>query len=139
MTAETPTSTRPPAADSRLRASDAEREEIAAQLHRALGEGRLTLTEIEERVTATYAAHYRDELAPLVADVPQGSSSSAGAAAPDWAELWRSAVWWARATLLGAAGAPPPTPAQCRTATLLTALAVLWTVLWAFVGARLVH
>jgi hypothetical protein len=35
-------------------------------------EGRLNLEEGEERLAATYAAKYRDELGPLTADLPHG-------------------------------------------------------------------
>ena len=56
----------------RLRASDAEREQVAQVLRAAMAEGRLTLTEGEERLTAVYAATYREELTPLVADLPGG-------------------------------------------------------------------
>ncbi|MFB9239185.1 DUF1707 domain-containing protein [Plantactinospora siamensis] len=56
----------------RLRASDAERERLADLLRTAMAEGRLTLAEGEERLTAAYAAVYRDELGALVADLPGG-------------------------------------------------------------------
>jgi hypothetical protein len=54
-----------------LRASDAEREAVAARLRAAAAEGRLTLTEADERQAAAYAAHTRDELVPLTADLPE--------------------------------------------------------------------
>ena len=56
----------------RLRTSDTERERVAEILRAAMGEGRLTLAEGEERLAAAYAAKYRDELAPLTADLPDG-------------------------------------------------------------------
>ena len=56
----------------RLRTSDTEREQVATILRAAMAEGRLTLEEGEERLTAVYAAKYRDELAPLTADLPHG-------------------------------------------------------------------
>ena len=56
----------------RLRTSDKEREEIAEILRAAMTEGRLDLTEGEERLAAAYAAKYRDELKPLTADLPDG-------------------------------------------------------------------
>ena len=56
----------------RTRTSDQEREQIAEILRAAMTEGRLTLQEGEERLTATYAAKYRDELAPLTVDLPDG-------------------------------------------------------------------
>ncbi|HEY2206302.1 MAG TPA: DUF1707 domain-containing protein [Pseudonocardia sp.] len=51
-------------------ASDAERERIAETLRQAAGEGRLTLAELDERLAAGYAARWRGELPPLVADLP---------------------------------------------------------------------
>jgi hypothetical protein len=57
----------------RVRASDAEREEYAQVLRAAMSEGRLTLEIGEERLAHTYAATYRDELVPLIADLPRGA------------------------------------------------------------------
>jgi hypothetical protein len=54
----------------RLRTSDTEREQVAEILRAAMGEGRLTLEEGEERLGRVYAAKFRDELAPLTADLP---------------------------------------------------------------------
>jgi hypothetical protein len=58
--------------EDRIRASDAEREEYAKILRAAMTEGRLTLQEGEERLASVYAAKYRDELAPLTTDLPEG-------------------------------------------------------------------
>jgi len=55
-----------------MRASDAEREQVAQVLRAAMTEGRLTLEEGEERLAKVYAATYRDELTPLVTDLPGG-------------------------------------------------------------------
>jgi hypothetical protein len=55
-----------------MRTSDAEREQVATILRAAMSEGRLTLEEGEERLAAVYAAKFRDELAPLTADLPGG-------------------------------------------------------------------
>ena len=57
----------------RVRASDAEREEYAQILRAAMSEGRLTLETGEERLAQVYAATYRDELDPLIADLPRGA------------------------------------------------------------------
>jgi hypothetical protein len=54
----------------RIRASDAEREEYAQRVRKAVGEGRLGIDEGDERMLSVYAATYRDELGPLVADLP---------------------------------------------------------------------
>ena len=56
----------------RLRTSDKEREQVAEILRAAMAEGRLTLDEGEERLTAAYAAKFRDELGPLTRDLPDG-------------------------------------------------------------------
>ena len=56
----------------RIRTSDQERERIAEILRAAMAEGRLTLSEGEERLAAAYAAKYRDDLRPLTADLPDG-------------------------------------------------------------------
>jgi len=54
----------------RTRAGDQDRERVAARLHQASGEGRLTLAETDERLAAVYAATYLDELTPLTRDLP---------------------------------------------------------------------
>lgn len=51
-------------------ASDAERERVTDRLRAAAAEGRLTLAEADERQASAYAARTRDDLAPLVADLP---------------------------------------------------------------------
>jgi Flp pilus assembly protein TadB len=56
--------------EQRIRASDAEREQVAHILQTAMTEGRLTLDEGEQRLAAVYAATYRDDLLPLTADLP---------------------------------------------------------------------
>jgi len=63
---EHPEPAKPPA----LRASDADRERVAAVLHSALGEGRITVAELEQRLDAVYAAKTVDELVPITADLP---------------------------------------------------------------------
>jgi hypothetical protein len=60
----------------RLRASDSEREQVAELLRTAMGEGRLTLEEGEQRLGAVYEARYRDELGPLTADLPDGGRTA---------------------------------------------------------------
>jgi hypothetical protein len=71
------------AGQARVRASDAEREEVAAVLRTAIGEGRLTLAEGEQRLAGVYATTYRDELGGFTADLPSppaGAGSATGAA-----------------------------------------------------------
>ena len=53
-----------------LRCSDAEREQVSSRLHEAAGEGRLTMTEVEDRLAQAYAARYRHELVVLTEDLP---------------------------------------------------------------------
>ncbi len=53
-----------------LRISDADRERAAKRLQTALGEGRITVSELEERLGAVYAARYEAELRPPLADLP---------------------------------------------------------------------
>lgn len=54
----------------RLRASDADRERVARVLHEAMGEGRLTVTEVDERLKQVYAAKTIGELQPITGDLP---------------------------------------------------------------------
>jgi hypothetical protein len=53
-----------------LRVSNAERQAVVRRLERALREGRLTITEFDERVQAAYAAHTRADLEDLTEDLP---------------------------------------------------------------------
>jgi hypothetical protein len=52
-----------------LRASDADREHHAEVLRRAAGEGRLTMEELDERLTTVYESRTHNELRRVVADV----------------------------------------------------------------------
>ncbi|MEU9892883.1 DUF1707 domain-containing protein [Streptomyces phaeochromogenes] len=53
-----------------LRASDADREQVAEVLRDAVAEGRLDMEEFEERLEATYKARTYKELAPITRDLP---------------------------------------------------------------------
>lgn len=64
-----------------LRISDADREAAAQRLHTAMGEGRITLTELEERLGVVYAAKTFAELEPPLADLP-GAGIAPVVAAP---------------------------------------------------------
>jgi hypothetical protein len=59
---------RPGEAD--LRASDAERDAVAARLREAHAEGRLTVEEFAERLDAAFSARTRGDLALLTRDLP---------------------------------------------------------------------
>ncbi|CAL9516403.1 hypothetical protein SUDANB6_03754 [Streptomyces sp. enrichment culture] len=76
-----------------LRASDADRERVAEILRDALAEGRLDMSEFEERLDATYRARTYGELAPITRDLPAGAAprvpmakEPAGDAAEGWAD-----------------------------------------------------
>jgi hypothetical protein len=66
-----------------LRASDAEREQTAETLRHAMGEGRLSVEELEDRLRAVYTVVTVRELELLVADVtpPAGAAARAVTAA----------------------------------------------------------
>lgn len=53
-----------------MRVSDAERNHVVEKLNQAVGEGRLTLVEFEDRVGGVLAARTHHELAPFTADLP---------------------------------------------------------------------
>jgi hypothetical protein len=118
----------------RMRASDAEREDTVRRLHAAVGEGRLDLAEAESRTSTAYAARHRDELAPLLADLPDAGPVGG---APTWAWIREALVWRAHLLVWGPAAARP-TAAQCRTATRLAWVALAWFVFCAVLGALVV-
>jgi hypothetical protein len=53
-----------------MRASDADRERVAAVLRHAAGEGRIELAELDERLAAVYAARTYGDLEPITRDLP---------------------------------------------------------------------
>ncbi|HLR94274.1 MAG TPA: DUF1707 domain-containing protein [Jiangellaceae bacterium] len=59
-----------PGAD--LRCSDTDRERVAEAIRAAAAEGRLTLTELEERLDLAFKAKTYADLQPITADLPQG-------------------------------------------------------------------
>jgi hypothetical protein len=64
--------TQPPPQDpANLRASDQDRERVAEILRDAAGEGRLDMTELDERLEAVYGAKTYAELEPITSDLPQ--------------------------------------------------------------------
>jgi hypothetical protein len=65
-----------PAAEPALRASDADRDRIAAVLADAVATGRLDVEEHAERLEAAYYARTLVELAPLTADLPQDAGAA---------------------------------------------------------------
>lgn len=85
-----------------LRCSDVDRERVAEALRQAAGDGRLTLTELEERLEATFKARTYGELQPITRDLPQGPYPLPGAAA---VTNWQQG-------LTVAAGVPGPSAVQ---------------------------
>jgi hypothetical protein len=55
----------------RLRAGDKDRQRVVEHLGKHLGEGRLTVSEFDDRVIRAHAAVYLDELPALTADLPR--------------------------------------------------------------------
>lgn len=64
-----------------IRLSDRDREQAAQRLQRALGEGRITVGELDERMAQVYAARFPADLLPPLADLP-GNPSAAVVPAP---------------------------------------------------------
>src|SRR4051812_36564444 len=69
----------------RLRASDADRQQAVHALQDAAARGLLTQDEAGERMAAAYAAQHLDELPPLTADLPPVAPPAP--AAPGWRAL----------------------------------------------------
>jgi Domain of unknown function (DUF1707) len=65
-----------------LRCSDVDRDRVAEALRQAAGDGRLTLSELEERLDAAFQARTYGELEPITADLPQGPYPVPGLSAP---------------------------------------------------------
>lgn len=63
-----------------IRISDADRERAASRLNQALAEGRISVSELDERLSAVYAARYEAELRPPLADLPGADVVTAAAA-----------------------------------------------------------
>ena len=59
-----------PAPEDDVRIGDAERRAVNQRLHRAVGDGQLTLTEYDERARQVWGALTRGELAEVVRDLP---------------------------------------------------------------------
>lgn len=77
--------------DSGLRASDTDREHVAAALREHTAEGRLNLDEMLERIDAVFSARTLGDLERLVADLP---ATSAGVRPSRTARpAWDSRCW----------------------------------------------
>jgi hypothetical protein len=85
--------------DPNVRAWDADRERIVEQLRQHTADGRLTMDEFEERMTAAYAAKTYRELAALTRDLPvdlgtrSGGSTPAGGPVEDGRPSWARHDW----------------------------------------------
>ncbi|MFC3961169.1 DUF1707 SHOCT-like domain-containing protein [Nocardia jiangsuensis] len=64
------------------RASDAERDAVVNLLGRHLADGRLDLGEYDERVARVYATRAREDLAPVLSDLPRLADSAAAQPKP---------------------------------------------------------
>ncbi len=73
--------------DPALRAGDEDRERVAERLRRAHAEGRLDLSEFQERLEHCYQAKTFGELGELVRDLPRQDDQSVRP--PAWAWRWR--------------------------------------------------
>jgi hypothetical protein len=73
--------------NSRLRASDADRDQAASVINNALAEGRLTPEEHSERLDAIYSAKTHAEIAPLLDDLPERRSAAGPAGTPSASQL----------------------------------------------------
>jgi len=71
---EEESSSRPPAGG--VRASDADRERLVAELNEHAVAGRLSTDDLEQRVSAAYAATTTDELAALRRDLPASAGQA---------------------------------------------------------------
>jgi hypothetical protein len=72
--------------DPNVRASDADRERIVEQLRQHTSEGRLTMDEFEQRMSAAYEAKTYGDLSQLTRDLPVdlGARSRGAAGASPW-------------------------------------------------------
>lgn len=64
-----------------MRVSDADREQVAQVLHQALSEGRITINELEERLSSVYSAKTFADLKPVTADLPGSAAVATTASA----------------------------------------------------------
>jgi hypothetical protein len=69
--------------NSRLRASDADRDRAASVLNQAMAEGRLTAEEHSERLDSIYAAKTHADLVPMLEDLPAVAGSRSPAPVAD--------------------------------------------------------
>ena len=68
--------------DESMRAADTDRIQVAQLLTEAAAQGRLQMTEYEDRLTKAYAAKTYEELDRLSADLPGRSTPARGSGPP---------------------------------------------------------
>jgi hypothetical protein len=107
-----------------LRASDADREQIAERLRHATAEGRLHAEELEERLGEAFSARTYGELDGLVADLP----TPAGGSRPKPSELG-----WVRPAVAVAIGVPLVVMLLTLLAFVVTGVLTMWGI-WLIVG-----
>jgi hypothetical protein len=69
----------PAGGDSHLRMSDRDREQVVGRLYEAVGGGRITMAEFEDRLTSVLAARTFGDVLPCVADPPTTAPVSGAA------------------------------------------------------------
>lgn len=79
-----------------LRASDADREQVAERLRHATAEGRLMPEELEDRLEAVFAARTYGELDAIVADLPGQPVRRRERPQHAWAGGWAGSNLWLR-------------------------------------------
>lgn len=67
-----------------LRCSDIDRERVAEALRKAAADGRLTLSELEDRLEATFNARTYGDLQPITSDLPEGAYPVPGQRRSAW-------------------------------------------------------
>ncbi|MFE2995507.1 DUF1707 domain-containing protein [Nocardia sp. NPDC059246] len=79
-----------------MRASDRDREQIVDRLRVAMGEGRITLHEFDERLQQVYSARTYGELAPILSDLPVPRGPGRPVGRPDdggSVPVWVKIIW----------------------------------------------
>jgi hypothetical protein len=109
-----------------VRASDAERDQVTEILRAGYAEGRLTRAELEERLTAAYAARTRADLRDLTGDLPGASTAPTAAGPPAIAGL----------PLMGDESGTGPGPDRCLLLCLLIAFPPAGIVYWILTARR---
>ncbi|MEV0849494.1 DUF1707 domain-containing protein [Streptomyces sp. NPDC049954] len=75
-----------------MRASDADRDQVAELLREAVAEGRLDMEEFDTRLGAVYRARTYGELEPLTRDLPVASGAPSAGARPAVGDDWSRRV-----------------------------------------------